>query len=114
MVSRYQYVDKESFGLTEQHMVTNPDLIVTPASATSSATNGFVSHMPREGDTGKGEANNASTWDEFPNGRFGDINSPAFGNQDLWGGFGRIVSTIDSDCSPPIQETTVDTWWLTS
>jgi hypothetical protein len=72
-------------------MATNPDLIVTPASATSSATNGLVSHVTK-GDTGIGEANNASTWDEFPNGRFGDINSPAFGSQDLWGGFGRIVS----------------------
>lgn len=29
--------------------------------------------------------NNASTWDEFPNGRFGDFKSPAFGMQsDPW------------------------------
>ncbi|KAI0247948.1 methylenetetrahydrofolate reduct [Lactifluus subvellereus] len=81
----------ESFELAEQHTVTNPDLVVTPAGATSSATNGLVSHVLREGDVGRGEANNASTWDEFPNGRFGDINSPAFGSQDLWGGFGRMT-----------------------
>lgn len=35
---------------------------------------------------GKGEAISASTWDEFPNGRFGDAKSPAYGVQDPWGG----------------------------
>ncbi|KAI0306304.1 methylenetetrahydrofolate reduct [Multifurca ochricompacta] len=83
----------ESLGPAEQPVTTNPDLIVTPASATSSATNGLVSHIPNEGDTGKGEVNYAATWDEFPNGRFGDVNSPAFGSQDLWGGFNRITPT---------------------
>lgn len=75
--------------------------MVTPAGATNSAANGLVSHVLREGEVGRGEVNNASTWDEFPNGRFGDINSPAFGSQDLWGGFGRMVSAIDSDYSLP-------------
>ncbi|KAI9511116.1 methylenetetrahydrofolate reduct [Russula earlei] len=81
----------ESVGPAEQPTTTNPDLIVTPANATSSAANGLASHVPVEGDTGKGEVNYAATWDEFPNGRFGDVNSPAFGSQDLWGGFGRIT-----------------------
>ncbi|KAH9958319.1 methylenetetrahydrofolate reduct [Russula dissimulans] len=81
----------ESVGPAEPPTTTNPDLIVTAATATSSAANGLVSHVPKEGDTGKGEVNYAATWDEFPNGRFGDVNSPAFGNQDLWGGFGRII-----------------------
>jgi methylenetetrahydrofolate reductase (NADPH) len=37
------------------------------------------------GEAGKGELNNAATWDEFPNGRFGDVKSPAFGaGVDLW------------------------------
>ncbi|KAH9066364.1 methylenetetrahydrofolate reduct [Lactarius vividus] len=80
----------ESPGSAEQPTATNTELIVTPASATSSATTGLAAHVPKDGDTGKGEANYAATWDEFPNGRFGDVNSPAFGTQDLWGGFGRI------------------------
>ncbi len=85
---------KESPGSVEQPTTTNTELIVSPASATTSATTGLVTHVSKDGDTGKGEANYAATWDEFPNGRFGDVNSPAFGNQDLWGGFGRIVSVI--------------------
>lgn len=82
--------DKESVGPAEQPTTTNPDLITTPAGATSSAANGLTSHVINEG--GRGEVSDAATWDEFPNGRFGDANSPAFGSQDLWGGYGRIVS----------------------
>lgn len=94
--------NKESIGPTEQPTTTNPDLIITPASATSSAANGLASHthVPKEGDTGKGEANYAATWDEFPNGRFGDVNSPAFGSQDPWGGLVRNVSATASYCPP--------------
>ena len=88
----YMYADKESIGPVEQLTTANPDLITTPAGASSSAANGLVSHVTNEGGTGKGEVNYAATWDEFPNGRFGDANSPAFGSQDLWGGYGRIVS----------------------
>ncbi|KAI0042689.1 methylenetetrahydrofolate reduct [Auriscalpium vulgare] len=69
----------------------HPDFVVTPANAASTASNGLVGHLAGgEGDIGKGEANNAATWDEFPNGRFGDVNSPAFGSQDMWGGFSRL------------------------
>jgi hypothetical protein len=89
--------DKESPGSAEPSTATNTELIVTPANATSSATTGLVAHVPKDGDTGKGEANYAATWDEFPNGRFGDVN-PAFGSQDLWGGFGRIVSALHCPC----------------
>jgi len=32
----------------------------------------------------QGELTAAGTWDEFPNGRFGDAKSPAFGVKDLW------------------------------
>lgn len=39
-----------------------------------------------EGEAGKGELNNAATWDDFPNGRFGDFKSPAYGDQGPWGG----------------------------
>lgn len=83
----------ESVGPAEQPTTTNPDLITTPAGATSSAANGLISHVTSEGGTGRGEVNYAATWDEFPNGRFGDANSPAFGSQDLWGGYGRITPT---------------------
>ena len=85
---------KKSPGSAEPSTTMNTELIVTPANATSFATIGLVAHVLKDGDTGKGEANYAATWDEFPNGRFGDINSRAFGSQDLWGGFGRIVSAI--------------------
>ena len=37
-------------------------------------------------EAGRGELNNAASWDDFPNGRFGDFKSPAFGDQTLWGG----------------------------
>jgi methylenetetrahydrofolate reductase (NADPH) len=90
--SKVLYADKESVGPAEHPTTTNSDLITTPAGATSSAANGLVSHVANEGGTGRGEVNYAATWDEFPNGRFGDANSPAFGSQDLWGGYGRIVS----------------------
>ena len=90
--SKVLYADKESVGPAEQPTTTNPDFITTPAGATSSAANGLVVHVTNEGGIGRGEVNYAATWDEFPNGRFGDSNSPAFGSQDLWGGYGRIVS----------------------
>lgn len=69
----------------------NSEFVVTPADASTYATSGMNSHLPKEGEVGKGEVNNAATWDEFPNGRFGDVNSPAFGTQDLWGGYSRLV-----------------------
>jgi methylenetetrahydrofolate reductase (NADPH) len=40
----------------------------------------------------QGELKSVGTWDEFPNGRFGDSKSPAFGVNDLWdGGLGITV-----------------------
>ena len=50
---------------------------------------------------GKGEITSASTWDEFPNGRFGDVQSPAYGVQDPWGGIashpvGQCLSYVTS------------------
>lgn len=47
-----------------------------------------------EGEGGRGELNNAASWDDFPNGRFGDFKSPAFGDQDPWGGSGISVGLI--------------------
>lgn len=61
------------------------DLMVSPSTATTSATFGLAQMPATEGEAGRGELNNAATWDDFPNGRFGDFKSPAFGNQDPWG-----------------------------
>lgn len=56
-------------------------------------------------DAGSGEINSATSWDEFPNGRFGDFKSPAYGVQDLWnanalGALGVSVSIFQHlECS---------------
>lgn len=60
--------------------------MITASGATNSFTHGLVAVPAVDGDAGRGEVNNAATWDEFPNGRFGDYKSPAFGDQDQWGG----------------------------
>jgi len=61
------------------------DYVVDPSEATSDAKFGLA-HLPRtETEAGSGELNNAASWDDFPNGRFGDFKSPAFGEQGLWG-----------------------------
>jgi hypothetical protein len=67
------------------------DLIVTPSTATTTATLGLANLLPTETEAGRGELNNAATWDEFPNGRFGDFKSPAFGEQDPWGNSTTMV-----------------------
>lgn len=64
------------------------DLYITPTSATDSATTGLTNIPHSDGEAGRGELNNAASWDDFPNGRFGDYKSPAFGNQGPWGGVG--------------------------
>ncbi|KIM79705.1 hypothetical protein PILCRDRAFT_823250 [Piloderma croceum F 1598] len=64
------------------------DLYITPTSAADSATTGLTSIPHTDGDAGRGELNNAASWDDFPNGRFGDYKSPAFGDQGPWGGVG--------------------------
>ncbi|KIL69922.1 hypothetical protein M378DRAFT_69203 [Amanita muscaria Koide BX008] len=67
------------------HSYRAPEFLVTPTTAADTATKGLASIPATEGEIGRGELNNASTWDEFPNGRFGDYKSPAFGDQGLWG-----------------------------
>jgi len=61
------------------------ELLITPITASNNATKGLASLPTTDGEVGRGELNNAATWDEFPNGRFGDFKSPAYGNQGLWG-----------------------------
>ncbi|KAI5117470.1 hypothetical protein M0805_007175 [Coniferiporia weirii] len=62
------------------------DLTINPADANQTATDKLTTRpLPEIQEPGKGEVNHASTWDEFPNGRFGDFKSPAFGTQsDPW------------------------------
>ena len=45
-------------------------------------------------EAGKGEIINAATWDDFPNGRFGDFKSPAYGESNPWGGSAISVRSI--------------------
>lgn len=49
-----------------------------------------------EKDTAIVESTNASAWDDFPNGRFGDSTSPAYGALDSWAtsGLGVTVSIV--------------------
>ncbi|KAL0946510.1 hypothetical protein HGRIS_012726 [Hohenbuehelia grisea] len=61
------------------------EFVTTPTRATNSAKLGLV-ELPSIEEAGKGELNKAATWDDFPNGRFGDFKSPAYGDQGPWGG----------------------------
>jgi methylenetetrahydrofolate reductase (NADPH) len=76
------------------------NLFISPAEASFTASSSFDKHkhstnLPTVSSSpaGKG-ALNVSTWDEFPNGRFGDAKSPAFGQTDLWDS-GLAVSPND-------------------
>jgi methylenetetrahydrofolate reductase (NADPH) len=65
----------------------DPEHMITAHGAADSVTHGFVDVPTTEnGHGGKGEVVAAATWDEFPNGRFGDFKSPAYGDLDQWGG----------------------------
>ena len=75
------------------------DLLIHPHDATQTVTSDLVREpIAAIPEHGKGEVNNASTWDEFPNGRFGDFKSPAFGMQsDPWNaGLGMTVSNFSA------------------
>ncbi|KAH7889616.1 methylenetetrahydrofolate reductase-domain-containing protein [Phlebopus sp. FC_14] len=73
------------------------DLVITPSNASTTAAIALVSKPTLECEPpGRGELNNAATWDDFPNGRFGDYKSPAFGTQDQWGGLGLSVNVAHS------------------
>ncbi|KAF8333404.1 methylenetetrahydrofolate reductase-domain-containing protein [Amanita rubescens] len=77
--------------------VENPpemELLITPIIAANNAAKGLASLPTTDGEVGRGELNNAATWDEFPNGRFGDFKSPAYGNQGLWGS--PVISISDA------------------
>lgn len=68
-------------------------LFVTPVRASETASTSLVTKLaPDPPEPGRGEVNYAATWDEFPNGRFGDFKSPAFGQSDLWSATGLGIS----------------------
>ncbi|KIJ69120.1 hypothetical protein HYDPIDRAFT_36212 [Hydnomerulius pinastri MD-312] len=85
------------------------DFVITPSNASTTATIALTTKPTLEAEPpGKGELNNAATWDDFPNGRFGDYKSPAFGIQDQWGGLGLNVHEVQSQWGDPttIEELT--------
>ena len=69
----------------------DPVHLVAPTHATTTATIELANLANHDGEAGKGELNNAATWDDFPNGRFGDFKSPAYGIQGPWGGLSLPV-----------------------
>ncbi|KAI6109683.1 methylenetetrahydrofolate reductase-domain-containing protein [Pisolithus sp. B1] len=83
-------------------LLPNSELVVTPATATTNAAAALTSKTTVEVEPpGRGELNNAATWDDFPNGRFGDYKSPAFGVQDQWGGLALSVHAVHPDWGHP-------------
>lgn len=83
-------------------LLPSSELVVTPATATTKAAAALTSKTTVEVEPpGQGELNNAATWDDFPNGRFGDYKSPAFGIQDQWGGLALSVHAVHPDWGHP-------------
>ena len=70
------------------------DLTISAHKASDTVAQSLTDQPVKVSGIGKGEATSASTWDEFPNGRFGDYKSPAYGVQDPWGG----------STSPPVRQ----------
>ncbi|KAF9067554.1 methylenetetrahydrofolate reductase-domain-containing protein [Rhodocollybia butyracea] len=62
-----------------------PSGTITPITASNTATLGLVNIPPTKTEVGSGELNKADSWDDFPNGRWGDFKSPAYGVQGPWG-----------------------------
>jgi methylenetetrahydrofolate reductase (NADPH) len=74
----------------------NQDLSISPSKASHLAEWGLhqaQSPVPKRGAVGGGQSAEDS-WDEYPNGRFTDVRSPAYGEIDGWGsGLKTTVST---------------------
>ena len=62
------------------------DLTISAHKVSGTVAQNLTDQPVKMSGIGRGEATSASTWDEFPNGRFGDFKSPAYGVQDPWGG----------------------------
>jgi methylenetetrahydrofolate reductase (NADPH) len=76
----------------------NDELLVTPSTATDSARK-YLGSIPNVPDAGSGELNNATAWDDFPNGRFGDYKSPAFGDQGPWVTGAVVRASLSLSCT---------------
>ncbi|KAG7092784.1 hypothetical protein E1B28_009106 [Marasmius oreades] len=74
---------------------------ISPSTAVDAARQGLSTLPKTDKEAGSGELNKADSWDDFPNGRFGDFKSPAFGVQDPWGNAVVITSEVLSDWGSP-------------
>jgi methylenetetrahydrofolate reductase (NADPH) len=83
--SQVFFPDKETPGLIIHPPPPESDLVITPIDATDTAARSLT-HKPAADIDGHENRNNAATWDDFPNGRFSDSTSPAFGITGPWGG----------------------------
>lgn len=91
--------EKENGSEAQQPTESESEFLITPNTATKSAQLGLSNLPTVDGEAGRGELNNAATWDDFPNGRFGDFKSPAFGDQGPWGGPGLSVRPFTPNAS---------------
>ncbi|KAF5389318.1 hypothetical protein D9757_003380 [Collybiopsis confluens] len=74
---------------------------ITPVTATNAATLGLANIPSTETEVGSGELNKADSWDDFPNGRWGDFKSPAYGMQGPWGNSDSINTSTISEWGNP-------------
>lgn len=84
------------------------EFMTTPHRASDTAATKFLVSAALDVEVGKGEINNAATWDDFPNGRFGDFKSPAYGEPNPWGGSAISVSRLKlsagADCRIRVRQ----------
>ncbi|KZT39245.1 methylenetetrahydrofolate reduct [Sistotremastrum suecicum HHB10207 ss-3] len=82
----------------------NSNFRITPSEALDTAASTLAGKSSRglAQEVGKGELNSEATWDEFPNGRFGDAKSPAFGiGQDPWNPSSSVLTGPDREWGSP-------------
>ena len=88
---------QESPGLIIHPPTPTSPLVVTPITATETAARSLTNQPSVDDQASRGDLNNAASWDDFPNGRFGDPDSPAFGMQGQWGGLGLSVGPFSGE-----------------
>ncbi|KAJ3824927.1 methylenetetrahydrofolate reductase-domain-containing protein [Lentinula raphanica] len=89
-----------------------PSGAITPVSAANAATLGLFNIPPSENEAGRGELNKADSWDDFPNGRWGDSKSPAYGVQGPWGNNDAVNQGTISQWGNPKSITDLTTIFL--
>ncbi|THU88584.1 methylenetetrahydrofolate reduct [Dendrothele bispora CBS 962.96] len=85
---------------------------VSPSAAANAATLGLANIPPSGTEVGSGELNKADSWDDFPNGRFGDFKSPAYGDQGPWGNSGTVRPETLSEWGNPQSLSDLTTLFL--